>query len=287
MQLSLVLTTIILYSGASFHFSIHAFSSIVKISRRSLLSNAFSLSSSSLFATSTNDEHEAPGDKVRLANNVRPSLNPTVINTISNALLQRSTTKSSFIPTSTTKPIDIMVQAGSLASVAIQNRLKSSMHVDGDDGAFNLEESKLVAGRVVGVIMRLHELEDQLIEKVRNVGWIKKYGEESSFGVCKVELDEGYSASLITNGAKCDEDGQSLSFDPRINQMLMKLGDDPLLRMCRAECLYALFLKNVEIPSMAKAGQIPIDAANLNGSGSGVDFLDQDRLEVLFPDGFE
>ena len=161
------------------------------------------------------------------------------------------------------------------------------MHVDGDNGAFNLEESKLVAGRIVGVIMRLNELEDQLIEKVRGVGWIKKYGEESSFGVCKVELDEGYSTSLISIAESCDEDGQSLSFDPRMNQVLMKLGDDPLLRMCRAECLYALFLKNVEMPSMAKAGQIPIDAANLNGNGSGIDFLDQDRLEVLFPDRFE
>jgi hypothetical protein len=287
MQLSLRLT-IILYCVASVHFSTHAFS-IVTGSRVSFLSTEkLSLSSSPLFATSTNDENnEAPGDRVRLANNVRPSLNPTVINTISNALLQRSTTKSSFIPTSTTKPIDIMVQAGSLASVAIQNRAKSSMHVDGDDGAFNLEESKLVAGRIVGVMMRLHELEDQLIERVKGVGWIKKYGEESSFGVCKVELDEGYSASLITNAEISDDDDQSLSFDPRINQVLMKLGDDPLLRMCRAECLYALFLKNVEMPSMAKAGQIPIDTTNLNGNGSGIDFLDQERMEVLFPDGFE
>ena len=63
--------------------------------------------------------------------------------------------------------------------------------------------------------------------------------------------------------------------------------DDPLLRMNRAESLYALFLRNVEMPSMEKAGQIPADSANAGGNGGGIDFLDQDRLEALFPAGFE
>jgi hypothetical protein len=231
-----------------------------------------------------NDADHTPGDKVREANNIRPSLNPTVINTIANALLQRSTTRSSFIPSSQTQPIAIMVEAASLASKAIQSRAKGSTQVSGDNGAFTEEEGKLVAGRIVGVLMRLNDLEDELIEKVMGTSWVKKYGEESMFGVCNVELSEGYKPSDVTNIVDADADGDAKD---GIDEVLEKLKDDPLLRMCRAECLYALFLRNVEMPSMAKIGVIPVDSVNAGGHGGGIDFLDQEKMEVLFPDGFE
>jgi hypothetical protein len=53
-----------------------------------------------------------------------------------------------------------------------------------------------------------------------------------------------------------------------------KIKTDPLFRLSRAECLLAIFLDTVEAPQMAKIGQsVP--------GGSHVDFLDEDRKQVL------
>mmetsp|Transcript_21920 Transcript_21920/g.27643 ORF Transcript_21920/g.27643 Transcript_21920/m.27643 type:complete len:311 (-) Transcript_21920:54-986(-) len=283
----------------------HRCRTIVRVSQSQLLSSSSSASpqsdnnpsASSSSSASADTENETPsetsmgpGDKVRLANNIRPSLNPTVINTISNALLQRSSDKSSFIPSENNPPINIMLDAASLGSKAIQSRAKASTQVQGDEGTFNAEECKLVAGRIVGVLMRLNELEDELIDRVNDVGWVKKYGEYGMFGVCKVELDEGYRPSDIVNivSASGEDEGEGENIkeaDGRIGEVLEKLKDDPLVRMCRAECLYALFLKNVELPSMEKAGQIPADSGS--AVSGGIDFMDQEKMEVLFPQGFE
>jgi hypothetical protein len=232
-----------------------------------------------------NENENEPGDSVRLANNIRPSLNPTIINTISNALLQRSTTKSSYIPSTSSTPIEIMTEAAKLASEAIQSRALSSTQVKGDNGAFNQEECQLVAGRIVGVCMRLGQLEDDLMDRINDPSssWVKKYSEEYMFGVCSVELEDGYKPSDIGNGSDNADDANAT----KVNTVLEKIKDDPLLRMNRAECLYALFLKNIEMPSMAKIGQIPVDAANSDGNGGGIDFIDAEKMEVLFPNGFE
>ena len=263
----------------------------------------------SIIITDSNENDEqtsssSPGDKIREANNIRPSLSPTIINSISQALLERSTTKLSYIPSTTNQPINIMVNAASLASKAIQSRAQSSTSVQGDEKSiFNEEESKLVAGRIVGVLMRLHDLETDLVNRVRDVSWVKKYGEEQMFGLCKVELqDESYQPSDVlsivedNNEGEGDDNGgggdRKNDGNSSIHQVLERIKDDPLLRMCRAECIYALFLKNVEMPSMEKAGQVPVDRIDTNEGGNNnekenksglVDFLDQERIDVLFP----
>ncbi len=163
--------------------------------------------------------------------------------------------------TENVQPLDVAVAAGKLASNAIEKRAMSSTAVAGDESsAFTEEECQLVAGRIVGVVMRWDEIESTLVGRVKSTSWVLKYGEQGSFGVLKEECEDGGVDSTI---------------------LKQKLKDDPLLRMCRAECLYALFLKNVEMPTMAKVGQVPADGS------SGIDFLDADRIEVLFPDGFE
>ena len=60
---------------------------------------------------------------------------------------------------------------------------------DKDDTSekFTMEESQVISGRVVGVVMRMRELEELLVRRVGGVGWVKKYGEEESFGVLKAE----------------------------------------------------------------------------------------------------
>ena len=207
----------------------------------------------------------SPGDKLRESTGKRPSLNPTIINAISEALLLRCSDDPSRPPMEVApnvEPLEVAMAASELATNAIDNRARSSTAVKGDESsAFNQEEGQLIAGRVVGVVMRWKELESLLIEQVKGTSWVLKYAEEASFGLLREECEE-------------DDGG---------NDSLLKkrLKDDPLLRMCRAECLYALFLKTIEMPTMAKMNQIPVDAP------SGVDFLDSDRMEVLFPDGFE
>ena len=195
-----------------------------------------------------------PGDKVRGATGKRPSLHPTVINTISEALSLLSKPGSSLEVSDEVEPLQVAIAAGQLATDAIFKRAQSSSAVKGDEeSAFTLEESQLISGRVVGVVMRFKELEDMLKEKVKGAAWVQKYGEESSFGLTKEEL----------LGTEID------------SRLRSKLNDDPLLRMCRAECLFALFLYTVEIPTMERIGRSAEDGASV------VDFLDSDRIDVL------
>jgi hypothetical protein len=225
--------------------------------------NSFASSSTEKITKSRLQMSSTPGDKVRDSTGKRPSLNPTIINAISEALSKRASNDSS-LPMEVTpdvEPIQVAVAAGQIASSAIEKRAKSSTAVAGDESsAFTPEECQLVAGRIIGVVMRWNEIEASLIEAVKSTAWVLKYNEQASFGVLSEECEDG----------ECDD-----------TILKKRLQDDPLLRMCRAECLYALFLKNVEMPTMEKIGQVPIDGA------TGIDFLDAERKEVLFPDGFE
>ena len=134
---------------------------------------------------------------------------------------------------------------------------------DKDDTSekFTLEESQVISGRVVGVVMRMNELEKELAKRVGSVGWVGKYGEEESFGVLRGEC----------RGE--DDDGASVK-----EEVEKKVGEvikmNPLFRMNRAECLLSLFLDMVERPKLEMIGE---DVAG----GSEVDFIDADRLEVL------
>lgn len=220
-------------------------------------------------STTTPPSSETPGDKIRESTGKRPSLDPTIINTLSEALSFRSSndTKFPMEVSPTAQALDVAIAAGKLATKAIEKRAMSSKAVKGDESsAFTPEESQLIAGRVVGVVMRWKELEEVLIQRVKDSSWVLKYGEESSFGVLKEECQ------LQGNGSEMESKGDEVDF-----MVKKKLRGDPLLRMCRAECLYALFINNVESPALKKLGQVSQD-------GMGVDFLDKDRISVLFPD---
>lgn len=150
-----------------------------------------------------------------------------------------------FRATDNVKPLDVALTAGKIASAAISKRQDTS---DQDGMKLTAKEEQTIAGRVLGVIMRLDDLEATLYERVSNVGWVQKYNEWSTFGVLKTE-----------------EDPKDL--DDRIK-------DDPLFAVSRAECLLAIFLDTVEVPQLAKVGEEVPD-------GSKIDFLDSDRMEVL------
>jgi len=202
---------------------------------------------------------------------------------------------------SSTKPLDVAITAGEIASSAIQKRNDAAksgyegFSYDDDlddndddddysnddnnptdehnneitttstDESFNIQESQLICGRVVGVVMRLRDLEATLIERVMAASWVRKYREEVSFGVLREECD--------------DEQKEKTSLDKLLAE---KIVHDPLIRMNRAECLLALFLNTVERPKMEK---LPSSGEEVPSAGaSTVDFIDADRLEVLMND---
>jgi hypothetical protein len=200
-----------------------------------------------------------------------------------------------------TKPLDVAITAGEIASSAIQKRndaAKSGYEGfnylddfdDNDDDveysndddnytderdntitttsldeSFNTQESELICGRVVGVVMRLRGLEATLIERVMAASWVRKYREEGSFGVLREECD--------------DEQKEKISFDQLLAE---KIVHDPLIRINRAECLLALFLNTVERPTMEKLSSAGEEVPPAGTST--VDFIDADRLDVLMND---
>lgn len=130
-----------------------------------------------------------------------------------------------------------------------------------------MEEANAISGRVVGVVMRMRELESVLRGRVINAEWVRKYGEEESFGCLMSEClhveesEELTSSTLVLN----DELEKQLAETIKMN---------PLFRMNRAECLLALFLDMVERPKLEMLGESV-------AGGSKIDFIDADRLEVL------
>lgn len=192
----------------------------------------------------------AKGDPLREATGIRPSLHPTTINAIAEALKARAREVDgmNFRVSDTVKPLDIAITAGKIAATAITKRQDAS---EADGMKLTQKEEQTIAGRVLGVIMRLDDLEGTLYERVSGVEWVKKYNEWSTFGVLKSEENE-----------KDIED---------------RIKDDPLFAVSRAECVLAIFLATVEVPQLEKVGEEVPD-------GSKIDFLDLDRMEVLLPD---
>ena len=155
------------------------------------------------------------------------------------------------------EPLQIAITASEIAMKAINKHGNDGV----DDESFTVEESQAISGRVVGVVMRMRELEELLIQRVKGVGWVSKYGEEESFGVLRGE---------------CKDESSSDDMDSELEKKLAEtIKLNPLFRMNRAECLLGLFLDTVERPKLELLGDESV------AGGSEVDFIDADRLEVL------
>ena len=187
------------------------------------------------------------GDPLRAATGIRPSLHPLTINAISTVLQKRSTDKDANLRVEdpNVENLQVALAAGKIAAEALQKRQDQSKQ---DDMQLTYEEGQTVAGRIVGVTMRLPDLESLLYEKCKATSWIAKYGEWPTFGILPDESD-------------------AKAVDEQIKM-------DPLFAMNRAECLLALFLSTVEKPELAAKGASVPDESR-------VDFLDADRQEVL------
>jgi len=238
------------------------------------------------------------GDLLRKATGIRPSIHPTSINAIAESLKARAVQtieetssgsnsrsgdtnnndgddyekgeKNQFYVTDTIGPLEVMLTAGQFASNAIQKRQEASEETN-DGMKMNQSEEQTVAGRVMGVIMRLQDLENELIERTMNVEWVAKYNEWSSFGVLEDECK--YKNNRDKNSDDDDDDNDD-DANGMMNKVHEKIIDDPLFRMNRAECLLGIFLQEVEIPQFQKLNETAPD-------GSKIDFLDTDRFEVI------
>jgi hypothetical protein len=224
------------------------------------------------------------GDPLREANGIRASIHPTAINAIAESLKARAIQiirkksnnnnddddeeKDYFRVTDTVGPLQVMVTAGQFASNAIQKRQEAS--VDTNDGMkMNNREEECVAGRVMGVIMRLDDLENELVERTMDFDWVAKYDEWSSFGV----LEDESKLILKNESGKSEDDNDK---DVMMKKVHEKIIDDPLFCMNRAECLLGIFIQEVEIPQFQKLNETAPDQSR-------IDFLDTDRLEVIIP----
>jgi hypothetical protein len=226
------------------------------------------------------------GDPLREANGIRASIHPTAINAIAESLKARAfqiikkksnnnnddddDEKDYFRVTDTVGPLQVMVTAGQFASNAIQKRQEAS--VDTNDGMkMNNREEECVAGRVMGVIMRLDDLENELVERTMDVDWVAKYDEWSSFGVLEDE-----SKLILKNESEDGKSEDDNDKDVMMKKVHEKIIDDPLFCMNRAECLLAIFIQEVEFPQFQKLNETAPDESK-------IDFLDTDRLQVVIP----
>ena len=233
-----------------------------------------------------NNHHsqKTTGDKLRASTGIRPSLHPITINAIQDALQARSK-KALGKPTgddgeeelhfqvdpdNNIAPMDIALTAGTFSA----NALGARQEKDAEEEKLLESEEFAIAGRIMGVIMRLEQLETRLRERVTCVDWIADYGEWSTFGVLEEECntaDDGGGGGVDSN----DDTTTPTTTTPPNNLLPHQtIVDDPLFALNRAECLLGIFIKEVEIPSLIKAKEtVPDD--------SKIDFLDADRMEVL------
>lgn len=186
------------------------------------------------------------GDPLRAATGIRPSLHPLTINGIAAVLKERAKQTLPRLSDSGVEPLQVALAAGKIASQAVAARQASST---ADGMTLTAEEEQTVAGRIIGVAMRLDDLERGLHEKCQQHSWIAKYDEWSIFGVLEDEPSSSDAA-----------------MDARVL-------DDPLFVLNRAECLLALFLATVEAPEL--------EAKNVTVPCRQIDFLDEDRRDVL------
>lgn len=231
-------------------------------------------------ATNANNNNNKNGKGDPFRQEKRPSLHPLTINTVAEALKLRARNDNSCIPlqrrrpTNTTtgtstasaetnqqqqQPLQVAIAASALAAEAIRKRQETSVQ---DDMLLTLEEQQIIAGRVVGIVMRLPDLEASLWTKCRTVSWIQKCDEWDSFGVLADESQQPTSSnnSTISNDIEALVD--------------FRIASDPLFSLNRAECLLALFLDQIESPELARKNVTVADQ-------SVIDFLDEDKSQVL------
>jgi hypothetical protein len=184
-------------------------------------------------------------DKVREETTPRKSLHPMTIDILAEVLrlrAQNDTNSPMRFINDSIEGWEILAQATKLAETIVQPAL--------GQGELDQEQASLIGGRVVAIVMRLEDLEWELLHRCKQESWITDETRWDSFGVLP---DESCTRSL----------------DERILE-------DAAFAIKRAERLLALFLLNLEGPGVRAAGDKLLD-------GSVVDFLEDDHYQIMTP----
>ena len=202
----------------------------------------------------TSPEEEERQQKAALSEQPKTSpLHPIALAAICDAFRLRAQ-KKRFSPLRQKEGVEelqIMVTAGRVAEEAIQNykRQQNQRDDDDDDTSYRLSpaEERLLGGRIVAVVIRLDELENDLSQRC--------YQAES------LEAKLYYLFGVLED--ESDED--------KIDQ---KLSEDVDFSLNRAKGLLAIFLDEYERPSFEQSGKSVPDK---------IDFLDQNQQAIILP----
>lgn len=182
----------------------------------------------------------------------RPSLHPVTIDAIAEALRIRAQNKT-ISPLRLPKDgsvelIDVHLAARRIAERAVEGARHET--ITNGDTKFTEAEESAVACRIVATLLRMDDLEWELVHRCSQQSWISERDEHDAFGILK---DETCVRTL----------------DERV------LSDLDFATK-RAERLLALFLLNLEGPGVKAAGDsVP--------GGSEPDYLEEEHYEIMMP----
>jgi len=250
--------------------------------RRTATTTSGTSRSSRLFEICNNDhdsDADAPNNQPSVSSSSSsPSLHPVTIQALTQALSQRAQHVGNADLSLVVGDLDgevgalqVAIRAGKLAGdaiAAVEKEAAKNRAVDSNTISMALgpDEQQTIAGRVVGVVMRLDELQDLLRTKVATATASMEFSSTDDYhrlGVLPQEVE-------ITKDSDDDDDATML-VQAAIGQKIL---DDAEFVKARSESLLALFLEHVETPQLAKAGISVPDQGQ-------IDFLEEDRKQVL------
>ncbi|KAL7513798.1 hypothetical protein ACHAWX_000782 [Stephanocyclus meneghinianus] len=208
------------------------------------------------------DSESYENREVKVDTPIRPSLHPLVIDAIEEAFRLRAknmTTSPFRIIDSTTEWFEVQYSIVKFADRFLQQYSKST---NPDMFQWTEEELQTIGGRIVGVLMRLDDLEWEWNHRIRT----------SSLG----EIE---SPTRIPD----DEWKVTLGLHPGVEQVCFRTVDMALLEekefaRKRAERMYALFLMNIEEPALKASGN------TVPGGSFANEFIhDSMQLELMMP----
>jgi len=218
-------------------------------------------SSSPITAGTDNDiSNTQEGDKD--ISNALSDLHPSTISAISNGLYIRSQSNPKmplrYIDNGSMEEWEVTLTAGKIAQEAAEEYLQKH-NLNPKENEDDEELLQVMAGRVVAVLVRLDELEDELLKRCSNSNGDMPEEQCISLGIPIKELNAYQSSSSSSDTAEI------------IDSICLF---DTTIRENRAKCLLAMFLNDIEGPGLRK-NNVKIPCMD-------VDFLEEDVWDVLF-----
>jgi len=231
--------------------------------------DATSLITSNIWNSRTDASTGRKSASEKLHPTQKRDLHPPTLHAISQGLLIRAQNISNmplrFIEDGTMEPWEVTLTAGKIAQRCGEEFQKKTFG-DSTLGEKEAEEMQVISGRIVAVLTRLEELEEELLKRCsrgHDIITQKSFGEPGllfSLGVAENELKAWQTEENSLDAAAAAIDAACL-FDEK-------------LRDNRARSLLAMFLYELEGPGL-RLNNVVLPCMD-------VDFLSKDEWDVLF-----